>query len=277
VSQDQDRVVVQDDQTDQKDEDAVPAHTGSTATRVLGVAALGALVLWVLYGLVWSPPDVRQGDAVRLFYVHVPSAVLAYGGCLIATVASAFWLRRRTPGWDALAHAGAELGLVFVVITLVTGSLWGRPTWGTYWTWDARLTSTALLAVMLVGYLALRRVEVSPAGSKRVAIVGLLLVPNVIIVNRSVDWWDSLHQRATLQTLDPQIEGDMLVAFAVGMVAGLLVFLWLLIHRFRLAWLELQVERHDLAAAVAARRAEADIEVDQAPPTAGSTPEAQTA
>jgi heme exporter protein C len=167
------------------------------------------------------------------------------------------WLRRRTPGWDALASASAELGLLFVTITLVTGSLWGRVTWGTYWTWDARLTSTALLAVMLVGYLALRRVELAPGGSTRAAVLGLLLLPNVLIVNRSVEWWRSLHQEATITKLDPSIDGEMLVAFAVGMVAGLLVFAWLLVHRFRLAWLEQQVERHDLDAAVAARRAEA--------------------
>ena len=239
------------------DPEEASASTASPATRVLGALSLGAVVLWLLYGLWWSPPDVEQSDAVRLFYVHVPSAILAYAGCFLTTVASALWLRRRTPGWDALASASAELGLVFVTITLVTGSLWGRVTWGTYWTWDARLTSTALLAVMLVGYLALRRVEVTPAGSVRAAVVGLLLIPNVIIVNRSVEWWRSLHQRATITKLDPSIGGEMLVAFFVGMVAGALVFAWLLIHRFRLAWLEQQVERHDLDAAVAARRAEA--------------------
>lgn len=245
-----------------------PDSTGSPATRVLGLLSLAALVLWVLYGLWWSPPDAQQSDGVRLFYVHVPSAILAYAGCFLTTLASAMWLRRRTPGWDALASAGAELGLVFVTITLVTGSLWGKITWGTYWTWDARLTSTALLAVMLVGYLALRRVETTPAGSSRAAILGLLLVPNVVVVNRSVEWWRSLHQEATITKLDPSIDGEMLVAFAVGMAAGLLVFAWLLIHRFRLAWLEQQVERHDLDAAVAARRAEAGL---------APTTEAQTA
>jgi heme exporter protein C len=238
----------------------VPEHTGSQATRVLGWLSLGALVLWVLFGLVWSPPDVNQGDAVRLFYVHVPSAILAYAGCFLCTASSAFWLRKRTPGWDALASASAELGLVFVIITLVTGSLWGRVTWGVYWTWDARLTSTALLAVMLVGYIALRRVEISPAGSTRVAIFGLLLLPNVLLVNRSVEWWRSLHQTSTLIKLDPSIEGDHLVAFFVGMVAGGLVFAWLLIHRFRLAWLEHQVERHDLDAAIRERWAEGGLD-----------------
>lgn len=238
---------------------AVPENTGSHGTRVLGLAALAALVLWVLFGLVWSPPDVEQRDAVRLFYVHVPSAIFAYGGCLITTVASAFWLRKRTPGWDALAVAGAELGLLFVTITLFTGSVWGRVTWGTYWTWDARLTSTALLAVMLLGYLVLRRVDLTGAGSVRVAVLGLLLMPNVLLVNRSVEWWRSLHQDSTLVKLDPEIQGDHLVAFFVGMVAGSLVFAWLLIHRFRLAWLEQQADRYELDAAVAERRAEAGL------------------
>src|SRR4029450_4595245 len=101
--------------------------------------------------------------------------------------------------------------------TLATGSLWGRPTWGTYWTWDARLTSTAVLTALLVGYLALRRLELDPAPPPpRAAVLGLLLVPNVIVVNRSVEWWRSLHQGETLVKLDPTIDGNMLVARVVG-------------------------------------------------------------
>ena len=95
-------------------------------------------------------------------------------------MASALWLRRARPGWDALAEAGGEVALVFAAITLLTGSLWGRPTWGTYWTWDARLTSTAVLTAMLVGYLALRRLDLDPdARSVRAAVLGLLLLPNL--------------------------------------------------------------------------------------------------
>jgi heme exporter protein C len=246
-------------ETDETDETGrAPAHTGSLATRVLGVAALGALGLWALYGLVWSPPDREMGDLVRLLYVHVPVAILFYVGAGITTFASLMWLRRRSPGWDALAVSGAELGVVFGAVTLLTGSIWGKPTWGTFWTWDARLTSTSLLEVLLIGYLAVRRVDPSPSGgSARASILGLLLFPNVIIVHFSVDWWRSLHQPATVTRLDPTIEGDMLVALMVGILAGSLVFAWLLIHRFRLAWLEQQVEQHDLDAAVAARRAEA--------------------
>lgn len=239
-------------------DDGAPAHTGSRATRVLGLLALAALALLVLYGLVISPADREMADSVRLMYVHVPSATYLYVGCFITTVASGLWLWKRTPGWDGLAESGAEVALVFAIITLLTGSLWGRPTWGTYWTWDARLTSTAVLTALLVGYLALRRLDLDPdARSTRAAVLGLLLVPNVVVVNRSVAWWRSLHQDSTLVRLDPTIEGDMLVALMVGFLALGMVFTWLMVHRFRVAWLDQQFDRLDLDAAVAARRAEA--------------------
>lgn len=254
-----------------------PAHTGSPATRVLGLAALAALALLVLYGLVVSPADREMADSVRLMYVHVPAATLLYVGCAFTTLASAMWLWKRTPGWDALAETGAEVALVFAVVTLMTGSLWGRPTWGTYWTWDARLTSTAVLTALLVGYLALRRLDLDPdARSVRAAVLGLLLVPNVVVVNRSVEWWRSLHQGSTLMRLDPQIEGDMLVALMIGFLAGGLVFAWLMVHRFRVAWLAQQADRIDLDAALAARRAEAAAPAERpsvaGPPGEGVSP-----
>jgi heme exporter protein C len=228
---------------------------------VIGLLALAGLALLALYGLVISPADREMEDAVRLMYVHVPSATYLYVGCFITTLASGLWLWKRTPGWDALAEAGAEVALVFSFVTLLTGSLWGRPTWGTYWTWDARLTSTAVLTALLVGYLALRRLDLDPdARSTRAAVLGLLLVPNVVVVNRSVEWWRSLHQDSTLARIDPTIEGDMLVALMVGFLALGLVFTWLMIHRFRVAWLEQQADRVDLDAALAARRAEAASE-----------------
>jgi heme exporter protein C len=224
----------------------------------VGLAALASSVLWALYGLVWSPPEVDMGDVVRLLYVHVPAATLLYIACALTTVSSAMWLRRRSSGWDALAVSAAELAAIFGALTLLTGSIWGRPTWGTYWTWDPRLTTTALLQVLIIGYLALRRVEPSGgvAGFAPAAVLGLLLLPNVVIVRYSVDWWRSLHQGATLNTLTPTIEGDMLVSLMLGLLTGGLVFVWLLIHRFRVAYLEQQVGRHDLDAAIAARRAE---------------------
>jgi heme exporter protein C len=240
--------------------DTVPDHTGSPASRVLGVLALVAVALASLYGLLWSPPEVEMGDSVRLMYVHVPAAVFLYVGCFITSVASGFWLRKRTPGWNVLAGAAGEIALVLAVLTLGTGMIWGRPTWGAYWVWDARLTTTALLALLLVGYLALRRLDADPSmPSSRAAVLGLLLIPNVILVNRSVEWWRSLHQEATVSTLDPQIDGNLLGALMVGFLAFGLVFAWLLVHRFRVGWLEYQAARLDLDRAVAARRAEAGV------------------
>jgi heme exporter protein C len=237
-----------------------PATTASAATRVLGLAALASCGLLALYGLVISPADREMADSVRLMYLHVPSATYLYVGCFFTTLGSGMWLRKRTAGWDALAEAGAEVALVFSVLTLGAGSLWGRPTWGTYWTWDARLTSTAVLVALLVGYLALRRLELDPdARSTRAAVLGLLLVPNVVVVNRSVEWWRSLHQKTTLVRLDPTIEGNMLVALMVGFLALGLVFAWMMVHRFRIAWLEQQADRLDLDAALAERRAESGL------------------
>ncbi|QQS25869.1 MAG: cytochrome c biogenesis protein CcsA [Actinomycetota bacterium] len=113
--------------------------TGTRATRVLGVAVILGIVWLVLFGLVISPEDAVQGESVRILYVHVPSAWLAYLAFVVTAVSSAAYLWRRTRSltWDRLAAASAEVGVLFMAITLVTGSLWGRITWGTFWTWDA--------------------------------------------------------------------------------------------------------------------------------------------
>jgi heme exporter protein C len=243
--------------------------TASGATRLLGGLTLAGLALLLGYALVWSPADVVQRDSVRIMYVHVPTAILAFTACGITTLASAMWLRRRTEGWWVLGGASAEVGLVFTAACLITGSIWGRPTWGTYWEWDPRITSTTLLFVLLVGFLALRRVD-SEGGDAaqrgmRAAIVGLLLFPNVVIVHYSVDWWRSLHQRATITRLDPTIEGTMLVTLMLGIVVFSLLFAWLLIHRFRVGWLEERAEAASIDDALTERRAEAGL-------TAGGVP-----
>lgn len=236
----------------------VPAHTGSRATRVLGILGLLGTVALVLLGLVVTPADELQGEVVRLLYLHVPVANAMYLCAILLGVASACWLWKKTPGWDALAAASAEVGLVFTLLVLVTGMLWGRPTWGVYWVWDARLTSTALLAVLLAGYLALRRVPADPVSrSRRAAIAGLLIVIDLPIIKWSVDWWRTLHQDATLSIPDAKIDGIMLFTLFFGIVVGLIVTAWLLVHRFRLAWLEEAVEEGGLDAAIAERRAEA--------------------
>ena len=177
------------------------AHTGSRGSRILGLCAGTGAVALLLFALVLSPADRVQGEAVRLMYLHVPAAIAMYVCVGLLGVASALWLRRKSQGWDTLAAASAEVGLVFTTLTLVTGMLWGRPTWGVFWVWDARLTTTAMLAVLLLGYLALRRVPAPPeTRSRRAAIAGLLVVLDLPLIHYSVDWWRTLHQDATIST-----------------------------------------------------------------------------
>lgn len=237
--------------------DSGPLSTGSSATRVLGLLALVALGALVLFGLVLSPADQNQGEAVRIMYVHVPSATAAYIGCFLTTIGSAIFLWKKSQWWELVAYAGAEVATLFTAITLVTGMLWGRPTWGVFWIWDARLTSTAMLLLLLLGYLAVRRLAADyQVRAKRASIVGLLLVPNVIIVRESVNWWRTLHQKPTLNVVGAHIEGLMLFSLFIGFIAITLVFVWLLMHRFRVAWLEEQLDAEGLDAAIAERRAE---------------------
>ena len=241
------------------DIDSGPASTASRATLIVGVLSLVAIGALVLFGLVLSPADENQGDAVRIMYVHVPSATVAYIGCFLTTVGSIAFLWKRSRWWEVTAYAGAEVATLFTSITLVTGMLWGRPTWGVFWVWDARLTSTAMLLLLLLGYLAVRRLDADhDVRVKRASIVGLLLFPNVIIVRESVNWWRTLHQTATIG-LKTHLEGLMLFSLFVGFVAMTLVFIWLMIHRFRLAWLEEEVEAAGLDVAIAERRAEGGV------------------
>ncbi len=240
---------------------SVGMSTGSRATRVVGVAALVFVGLLLLFGLVLSAPDASQGDAVRLFYVHVPSAIVSlYIAFSITFVGSIIYLRKQSTFWDLLAGASAEVGVVFLGFTLATGMLWGRPTWGSYWEWDPRLTSTAVSMVLYLGYLAVRRLEMDPvARSRRAAILGIVSFANLIIVRYSVQWWRSLHQQSTINPNDIQIDGLMLFSFALGAVAMVLVFAWLVMHRFRVAWLEHQLDEQRLAQALTERRAETGV------------------
>ncbi len=238
---------------------ATRGATSSKATRMLGVLSAVGVAALLLFGLILSPPDVAQADSVRLFYIHVPSAIvglyLAFG---VTCLGSIIHLRNGSVFWDLLAGAAAEIGVVFAGFTLVTGMLWGRPTWGVYWQWDPRLTSTSLSFLLFLGYLAVRRLDLDPAvRSKRAAILGIIGFLNLIIVRQSVQWWRSLHQGSTLNPVDAQIDGLMLFSFFLGLIALTSVFFWLLLHRFRVAWMEHQIEAASVTTALAARRSEA--------------------
>jgi heme exporter protein C len=238
--------------------------TGTKATRVLGVLALIGLGWLLLFGLVLSPPDENQGEAVRMLYIHVPTVWLAYLAFGVTALGSALYLVRRTRSltWDRLAGASAEIGVLFTGLTLVAGAIWGRITWGVYWTWDARLTTTALLFVLFLGYLAIRRLPATAdQRARRCAIAGLIAFVDVPIVQLSVTWWRTLHQEATIKTVgDVEIGGSMLFSLFVGVVAFTLVYLWLMIHKMRVMMMEDALDDHGLEVALEERRAEAELE-----------------
>jgi heme exporter protein C len=238
--------------------------TSTPATRVIGVLTI-AMTIWLgVFGLVLSPADRDQGDAVRIMYVHVPSVWLAYLAFIVTALASGVHLfgRRHSLQADRVAGASAEIGVVFMAVTLVTGMLWGRITWGVYWQWDARLTTTALLFISYIGYLAVRGLEgTREQRARRSAIVGLLAVLEVPLVHWSVKLWRSLHQEATVlgTDLDVSLDGLMLFSLFVGVVAFTLLFIWLLLHRSRmLTMIDLSAES-GLNAALAQRRAEGGV------------------
>ena len=224
---------------------------GATVVVVLGIAA--AFALWI------SPPDAQQGDVVRLLYLHVPTIWIAYLAFFVTAIASVLWLvpRTRRAEWDLLAGASAEVGVVFTGLTLVIGSIWGRPTWGTYWVWDARLTTTAILFFLYLGYLALRRTgSTADERGKRCAIAALIAFADVPIVHFSVTWWQTLHQDGTVfnPKLDVQIHGSMAFTLVWGVFAFTLFYVYLVLRRLQLAELEEGLEERELELAIAERQ-----------------------
>jgi heme exporter protein C len=235
--------------------------TGTRATLALGVLSAVGIATLVVLALVITPEDVVQGDAVRIMYIHVPSAWTAYLSFAVTALGSAMYLWRRTRSltWDRIAGASAEIGVLFTGLALVTGMLWGRITWGVFWTWDARLTTTALLFVLFLGYLALRRLPAPPeVRAKRSAIAGIIAFLDVPIVHMSVQWWDTLHQDPTIARadLDPQIDGGMLFTVMFGLVVFNLVYVWMLLHRQRQLWCEDRALATDVDRAIEERRRE---------------------
>ena len=240
-------------------EATVPAHTGSRTTRLLGLATLAGVAVVLVLALAVTGPDAVQGDAARLIYLHVPVAIAMNIGFGLCTLGSVMWLWKKSRWWDTVAVSAAEVGLVYTGLTLVTGMVWGRPTWGVYWTWDARLTTFSLLFLLYLGYLVVRHLPADmEVRNRRSAFVALLAFVDVPIVYLSVTWWRGLHQEATL-SLSTTISGLMLFTLVLGIIVSLMGFAWLLTHRFRVAWLEDEVEIAGLDLAITERRAEADL------------------
>jgi heme exporter protein C len=193
----------------------------AAADRWLVRSAAGAAVLAAVLALAVAPPDAVQGQAQRLMYVHVPAAWLAYLTFTVTLVASVAYLVTRKLAWDRRAQAAAELGVGMTALTLAEGSLWGRPVWGTWWVWDPRLVTTAVLLLVYLGYLSVRGLsDDRAAGARRAAAVGIVGFVDIPVVHFSVVWWRTLHQPPTLLSPDPApIDPRMLAALLVSLVA----------------------------------------------------------
>ena len=221
---------------------------------ILWSAALVVLGIGLAWGLLLSPPDWQQGETVRIMYVHVPMAWLAMGGYTGLAILSVMSLVWRHPLADMAGKAAAPIGAAFTLICLITGSLWGRPMWGTYWVWDARLTSVFVLFLMYLGVISLWRTIDDPTRAGRAAaILTLVGAINIPIIKFSVDWWNTLHQPASVVKMSgPAIHPSILVPLLVMAIAFTLLFFTLHLAAIRNEILKRRVRSMQLMQAEAA-------------------------
>ena len=203
--------------------------------RPLWALAIGVLA-YGLYRVAYVPADYQQGDSVRIMFVHVPAAWMSLFGYSFIFIASVTALIFRHPLGHVAARAAAPVGAVFTLLALITGSLWGQPMWGTWWVWDARLTSVFVLFFIYLGYIALWQAIDEPTRAARaasiLAIVGFINVP---IVKFSVDWWNTLHQPASVSRLArPALHADFLYPLLIMGAGFLVLFLALTLTRMQM-------------------------------------------
>ncbi|MBI1847403.1 MAG: cytochrome c biogenesis protein CcsA [Candidatus Rokubacteria bacterium] len=203
--------------------------------RVLGWLATLALAAGLVMGFGVAPREATQGNVQRIMYLHVPTILVAYLAFAVVLVASIVYLARRADAADRIAHASAEVGVLFTGICIVSGSIWGKPTWGTWWTWDARLTSVSIFFVVYLGYLLLRGAVDDPERAARyAAVIGILGALNMPLVHFSVYWWRTLHQPPSM--LKPgaaAMPPSILAALLVNLVAFALLYAYFVVKRSR--------------------------------------------
>lgn len=196
-----------------------------------------------LWGIIATPTERLMGDTVKIMFVHVPSAWLGMGGWMGIAIASVVQLVWRHPLAGIAARAIAVPGATFAAICLTTGSIWGRPTWGTWWVWDGRLTSMLVLFFLYLGYIALANASSEKGDTSRVASVfGIIGAINIPIINRSVIWWESQHQKASITLGGSSIDDAYLVPLFVAVAGFSLLFGALVLMRMRAAIAEIRIE-----------------------------------
>jgi heme exporter protein C len=213
-------------------------------TTALAVITLSLGLLTIGGAFLYAPTDAIQGDVQRIFYIHAPMAICCYLAGAVIALAGLLYLATRNLFWDVIARCSAELAVLFTTLVLITGSLWGKPVWGTWWAWDARLTTTLILWFIYVGYLMLRsylgEAELAARYSVLVGVLGALDIP---LVHVSVEWWRTLHPQGIIDSAagSPALPGSMLAVFLLGCLTMLCVYALLLLLRVRVELLRDQV------------------------------------
>jgi heme exporter protein C len=217
----------------------------------LGAVALIVIALGLYWALLQAPRDALQGDVQRIMYLHLPSILTAYLSFFLVFIGSCLYLWKREKRDDNLAHSAAELGVLFTALTIIEGSIWGKPTWGVWWTWDARLTLTAVLLLIYSGYLMLRSlIEDEDRAALSAAILGIIGFLDIPLIHMSVYWWRTLHQPPSILRPDKlpweNVHPAMLTALAINFVGFLLLYFYLLSLRLRLGELRSEIKARRL-------------------------------
>ena len=219
--------------------------------KILGLLALLFILVGLYFALIQAPPDAYQGEVQRIMYLHIPSILTAYLSFFIVFVGSCLYLWKREKRDDILAYAAAEIGVLFTGLTIMEGSIWGRPTWGVWWTWDARLTLTAILLLIFVGYIMLRSlIEDETRGAVCAAVLGIIGFLDIPLIHMSVYWWRTLHQPPSILRPDKlpweNIHPSMLTALSINLVAFFLLYFYLLRLRIRIGEMAQEIKKQHL-------------------------------
>ena len=219
--------------------------------RFLGALALITIAFGLYWALVQAPRDALQGDVQRIMYLHLPSILTAYLSFFLVFIGSCLYLWKREKRDDNLAHSAAELGVLFTALTIIEGSIWGKPTWGVWWTWDVRLTLTAILLLIYSGYLMLRSlIDDEDRAALSAAILGIIGFLDIPLIHMSVYWWRTLHQPPSILRPDKlpweNVHPAMLTALAINFVGFLLLYFYLLSLRLRLGEVRSEIKTRRL-------------------------------
>lgn len=203
---------------------------------ITGIASVLVILVATYMAFLYAPTDAVQGNAQRIFYVHVPTAWLAYLSYAVLVFGSVGYLWKKRPSFDRIARSAAEIGFLFTTMVLITGAIWGRPIWGTWWQWEARLTTTLILWFIYLGYFMVRSYAGEPQRAARfasvLAIVGAIDIP---IIHMSVRWWRTLHpEPVVLDTGGPNLPDSMLATLLVAFIGFTILFAHLMIQKWHI-------------------------------------------